>query len=158
MPRNKPEPPRVPAKSSAESLTSRRATPARGRVATWTNLHNTGTRLDKATDDRLTKAAQRTGVGVQAIWETAINVYCDKLRIPKEMPEDAELKIPTPKKNNMGGGKLVMVRLTRNTRARLVEGCLREDLGGRPFISDALNDYFDDLDIPRPEETGESSS
>lgn len=111
--------------------------------------------MDQATDNRMTKAHDRTGKGVRDIREDAINSYCDKLGIPKEMPEDAELKIPAPKKNNMGGGKLTMVRLTRNTRARLVEGCLREDLGGRPFISDALNDYFDDLGIPRPKEPQE---
>ncbi|MGR6915355.1 hypothetical protein ACU635_14015 [[Actinomadura] parvosata] len=98
----------------------------------------------------MTKAHDRTGKGVRDIWEEAINAYCDKLGVPKEMPEDASLKIPAPKKNNMSGGKLVMVRLDRNTRARLVEGCLREDLGGRPFISEALNDYFDSLGIPRP--------
>ncbi|GAA3722658.1 hypothetical protein GCM10022224_104390 [Nonomuraea antimicrobica] len=142
--------------TSADPLTPRRTTaPTRGRVATWTTLRNTGTRLDDATNSRMTKAHDRAGKGVRDIWEEAINAYCDKLGVPQEMPEDAELKIPAPKKNNMGGGKLIMVRLTRNTRARLVEGCLREDLGGRPFISDALNDYFDDLGIPRPKKPQE---
>ncbi|MFI9553659.1 hypothetical protein [Nonomuraea endophytica] len=139
------------ANAEPESVPAKRRPPARGRVATWTNLKSTGARLNRATDWRLTKAAERTGQGVQDIWEAAINAYCDRLGIPQKMPDDASTKLPSPERyQERGGLKLVVVRLTHNTRARLAEACIRQYLGGGEGIVEALNEHFDEVGIPQP--------
>lgn len=127
-------------------------TPERRRVATWMNLINTGTRLDEATNRRLTATCKATGEGLQDVWESAINFYCDKFfpPIPKEIADLTDLEIPrftrTSHSSDEDHGTLVTVRLKQNTRARLVEACHRVRENGGVVITDALNAWFNHLD------------
>ncbi|WP_188194872.1 hypothetical protein [Nonomuraea sp. SYSU D8015] len=121
--------------------------PVRTRAVQWTKGINTGTRFDQDTIERMDLACARTGLGLQAVWEAAINWYCDRLGIPAEMPPGSEkAAIPRPSERAAEAGTLITVRITPNTRARLVAGCHRTGLGGREFIPQALNAWFDHLD------------
>ncbi|MEV4079173.1 hypothetical protein AB0J43_02620 [Nonomuraea fuscirosea] len=134
--------------SLAKPRTRRRA-PARTKAVTWTDRINTGTRLDEDTIERLNDACDRTGLGVQGVWESAINYYCDRLGIPAEMPPGTEREpIPRPSEPpaDPDSLQLITVRLAPNTRGRLVAGCHLEELGGQEFIPAALNAWFDHLD------------
>jgi hypothetical protein len=130
-----------------------RPAPTRTKAVRWTELINTGTRLDEDTIARLDDACDRTGLGVQGVWEEAINYYCDQLGIPAEMPEDSDMTVPRPTEPaaDPASLKLITARITPNTRARLVAGCHVEEQGGQEFIPAALNAWFDHLD-----ETGRS--
>src|SRR5690606_20886155 len=74
----------------------------------------------------------------------------DQIGIPEEMPAGADLKLPFPAEYRMGGQEFVRttVRLTTNTRARLVAVAERIGLGGSETVVDALNAWFDDQGIP----------
>jgi hypothetical protein len=137
------------ARSLAKPRTRR--APARTKAVRWTDLINTGTRLDEDTIARLDDACERTGLGVQGVWEEAINYYCDRLDppIPAEMPPGSENEpIPRPSQPAADPESLTLItaRLTPNTRARLVAGCHQKGLGGQEFIPAALNAWFDQLD------------
>jgi hypothetical protein len=126
-----------------------RSGPQRGKAATWTNRINTGSRLDEDTIERMNDAIHRTGLGLQGVWEQAINYYCDQIGIPAEMPPGSEReRIPRPSEPlaDPESLTLITVRLNPNTRARLVAGCHLEELGGQEFIPAALNAWFDHLD------------
>ncbi|MEV0236796.1 hypothetical protein [Nonomuraea sp. NPDC050786] len=126
-----------------------RTRPARTKAVRWIDLINTGTRLDPDTMERLNDACDTTGLGLQGVWEAAINYYCDQLGVPAEMPPGSERE-PIPRPSTPPGDteqlKLVTTRLTPNTRARLVAGCHVEEQGGQEFIPAALNAWFDHLD------------
>lgn len=123
--------------------------PTRTKAVKWTHLVKTGTRLDEDTIDRLDDACQRTGLGVQGVWESAINYYCDQVGVPAEMPPGSE-RDPIPRSGTPVADPdsltLVTARLTPNTRARIVAGCHMEEQGGQEFIPAALNAWFDHLD------------
>jgi hypothetical protein len=125
-----------------------RSAPARTKAVRWTDLINTGTRLDEDTLSRLDDACERTGLGVQGVWEKAINYYCDQLGIPANMPEHSDTTIPrsTSPAADPNSLKLITARITPNTRARLSAGCHQQELGGQEFIPTALNAWFDHLD------------
>ncbi|SEU46885.1 hypothetical protein [Nonomuraea wenchangensis] len=94
-------------------------------------------------------ACENTGLGVRDVWEQAINYYCDQLGIPEQMPLDnAHDPIPRPSEPaaDPSALKLITARLEPNTRARLIDGCHLEGLGGQEFIPQALNAWFDHLD------------
>ncbi|TMR87810.1 hypothetical protein [Nonomuraea basaltis] len=137
------QPPTPGGKPLAKPQTRR--APARTKAVRWTDLINTGTRLDEDTIERLDDACQRTGLGVQGVWEEAINYYCDQLGIPAEMPPGSDMTVPRPSvpAADPESLKLITARLTPNTRARLVAGCHLEELGGQEFIPAALNAWFD---------------
>jgi hypothetical protein len=123
--------------------------PGRTKAVQWTQLINTGTRLDEDTIERMDDACQRTGLGVQGVWEEAINYYCDQVGVPAEMPPGSErepIPRPTVPAADPDSLTLVTARLTPNTRARLVAGCHQQGQGGQEFIPDALNAWFDHLD------------
>ncbi|SDJ53793.1 hypothetical protein SAMN05421869_1115 [Nonomuraea jiangxiensis] len=122
----------------------------RVREAQWVNLHVTSARLDQDTDERLSAAVERTGQGVQDIWEEAINFFADQNGIPEEMPANADVKLPSPTEYRTAGQDLVhtTVRLTTNTRARLAATASRLGLGGSECVVDALNAWFDELGVP----------
>lgn len=117
-------------------------------------LYTTGARLDDALRERVKTAAQRIGTTQKGVWEAAINAYADRHDVPKEMPEEAAVDLPTPSRHPVarGGPKPVQVRLERNTRARLVEACVRQSRTGGEVIVDALNEYCDHLGIPGPDD------
>ncbi|MFI7136189.1 hypothetical protein ACIBQ1_61845 [Nonomuraea sp. NPDC050153] len=129
-----------------------RSTPTRTKAVKWTDLINTGTRLDPDTLERLDAACEITGLGVQGVWEEAITYYCDRLGIPAEMPEGSE-KEPIPRPSAPAADPesltLITARIKPNTRARLIAGCHHEELGGQEFIPQALNAWFDHLDDSR---------
>ncbi|MFI6889139.1 hypothetical protein [Streptosporangium canum] len=141
------------ATSEAEPLSHQGSAPRRTREAVWTSLKPTGVGLREDTDARLTAAWEQTRLGLQETFEAAINAYCTKLKIPKTMKPDSDLKVPrnpdlVPGVPSEHATRKVVVRLTANTKARLVAGCKKEKMGGLDFVNDALNDYFDDLGIP----------
>ncbi|NRQ34477.1 hypothetical protein HII36_21855 [Nonomuraea sp. NN258] len=128
-----------------------RSTPTRTKKAQWTQLINTGTRLDAHTNERLDNVCASTGLGLQQVWETAINYYCDQFDppIPKTMPDQTDLDIPRFTRRASVDEEeetLVTARITPNTRARLVEACHRQHEPGRVVIPAALNAWFDHLD------------
>jgi hypothetical protein len=126
-----------------------RSAPTRTKAVRWTDLVNTGTRLDEDTIERLDDACERTGLGVQGVWEEAINYYCNQLGIPAEMPPGSErdpLPRPSAPAADPDSLKLITARIAPNTRARLVAGCHMEEMGGQEFIPAALNAWFDHLD------------
>ncbi|MFI9841598.1 hypothetical protein ACIHFD_31500 [Nonomuraea sp. NPDC051941] len=130
-----------------------------GRVFTspkWTGLQPTIAHLFEDIDERLTHALKVTGEGLQETFETAINTYCDALQppVPGEMPEDADLKMPRDPNQPPPGTPTdratappAVVRLTRNTRARLVAACHQEQMGGKAVINDAIEAYLDELGL-----------
>ncbi|MCF6467323.1 hypothetical protein FAF44_02700 [Nonomuraea sp. MG754425] len=122
---------------------------ARTKAVGWTDLVNTGTRLDEDTIDRMNNAIEHTGLGLQGVWEAAITYYCDHLGIPAQMPEGSE-KNPIPRPSTPAADPdsltLITARIKPNTRARLSAGCHLEGLGGQEFIPAALNAWFDHLD------------
>jgi hypothetical protein len=129
--------------------------PQRSRQPVWTKLKPTKAYLLEDTDARLTTACESHGIGLQDVFEAAINSYCDTLNppIPEQMPEDSDLSVPrdpdfVPGVSRDRTTRQVVVRLTSNTKARLVAGCKQERLGGTDFANDALNHYFDQLGIP----------
>ncbi|TMR10236.1 hypothetical protein ETD86_40390 [Nonomuraea turkmeniaca] len=142
-----------PGESSKHSLAQPRTRPTRTKAVKWTDLINTGTRLDEDTIDRMNDAIGRTGLGLQGVWEAAINWYCDQLGIPTKMPPDSDKNIPRPTAPAADPDSLTLItaRITPNTRYRLVAGCHQEEQGGQEFIPTALNAWFDHLD-----ETGQS--
>ncbi|WP_431928701.1 hypothetical protein [Nonomuraea jabiensis] len=154
MPRKEPNPRHVtfaePDKAAAEPPAPRVRRPQRLREVQWTNLLTTSARLDPDTNDRLTAAVDHTGQGVQDIWEEAINFFADRTSIPEEMPAGADLKLPSPTEYRTAGQGLkhTTVRLTTNTRARLVAAASSLGLGGSESIIEALNAWFDELGIP----------
>ncbi|MEU7855161.1 hypothetical protein [Nonomuraea sp. NPDC049141] len=129
---------------------TRRPAPARTKAVRWTDLINTGTRLDEDTIERMNDAVEDTGLGLQGVWEEAINYYCDRLdpAIPAELPPGTE-KDPVPRPSEPAADPdsltLITARLTPNTRRRLLSGCHQEKLGGQEFIPAALNAWFDHL-------------
>ncbi|MGI5281728.1 hypothetical protein ACQEVF_59305 [Nonomuraea polychroma] len=135
---------------------SARTGPRRGRKPQWTKLQPTIAHLYEDIDERLTAALETTGMGLQETFEEAINTYCDALRppIPAEMPEDADLKMPRDPNQPPPGTPVdrptvapAVVRLKRNTRARLVAACHQEQMGGKAVINDAIEAYLDELDL-----------
>ncbi|GAB2918103.1 hypothetical protein ACFMQL_20185 [Nonomuraea fastidiosa] len=116
-------------------------------------VYMTSARLDEATRARVKAAAKKTGTSARGVWEAAINAYADRHRVPAKMPEGAELTLPTPSNHpSKGDLKPVQTRLEENTRARLVALCLRQSRTGSEVIADALNAYFDQLGISRPDD------
>jgi hypothetical protein len=148
----------------AEPLPQRRgAIPQRNRVPVWTALKKTGVRLLKDTDTRLTAACHETQMGLQETMEAAINAYCTKMKIPKTMKDDSDLKVPRDPDFVPGvplgqDTRQIVVRLQANTRARFVAGCKKEKLGGQGFANDALNFYFDALGIPAAADLGQADA
>ncbi|GAA2830425.1 hypothetical protein GCM10020220_073160 [Nonomuraea rubra] len=143
----------------AEPQSTRRGGPRRLRAVRWTNLVPTTIYLYSDIDDRLTTALDDMGMGPQEAWELAINTYCDALQppIPAVFPEPidkANLKVPrdpnppppgTPRDRPVAPGSVV--RLKRNTRARLVAACHQEQMGGMAVLNDAMEAYLDELDL-----------
>ncbi|TMR99571.1 hypothetical protein [Nonomuraea basaltis] len=124
----------------------------RDKVVARPTLYSTGARLDDATRKRVKTAAERTGKNLQGVWEEAINAYASRHGVPETMPQGAEVALPTPRKVKASGGpKPASVRLTENTRARLVAACVQQSRTGGEVIAEALNDFCDRLGIPRPE-------
>ncbi|MEV6157903.1 hypothetical protein AB0L53_46950 [Nonomuraea sp. NPDC052129] len=124
----------------------------RDKVFERPTLYSTGARLDDATRKRVKTAADQTGNGLQGVWEEAINAYASRCGVPETMPKGAEVTLPTPRKaKSSGGPKPASVRLTENTRARLVAVCVQQSRTGGEVIAEALNDFCDHLGIPRPE-------
>ncbi|MEU7911385.1 hypothetical protein [Microbispora bryophytorum] len=130
--------------------------PRRIRKPKWTELHPTVAHLFTDIDERLTGALEATGLGLQDTFEVAINTYCDALRppIPAQMPDDADIRIPRDPNPPLPGtpldrptAKPAVVRLQRNTRARLVAACHQERMGGKALINDAIEAYLDELDV-----------
>ncbi|WP_433355495.1 hypothetical protein ACQP25_16895 [Microtetraspora malaysiensis] len=126
------------------------------RKPTWTELKPTIAHLYTDIDERLTTALEATGMGLQETFEDAINIYCDALRppIPAEMHEDADLKVPRDPNQPPVGTPLdrptappAVVRLQRNTRARLVAACKQGQMGGKAVINDAIEAYLDELEM-----------
>ncbi|MGR6921232.1 hypothetical protein ACU635_43910 [[Actinomadura] parvosata] len=131
------------------SLAGPRTRPSRRKSLQWTDRINTGARLDEDTIARMDEVCEHTSLGVQDIWESAINYYCDQIGIPAELPPGTEReRIPRPSEPAADPESLTLitVRLLPATRARLVAGCRQEGLGGQEFIPDALNAWFDHLD------------
>ncbi|MEW1847668.1 hypothetical protein AB0392_57750 [Nonomuraea angiospora] len=151
--RQRPDPRQVtsqqPGDNASLAQPRTRSTPTRTKAVKWTDLVNTGTRLDEDTIDRMNDAIERTGLGLQGVWEEAITYYCDQLGIPAKMPEGSE-KDPIPRPSAPAADPesltLITARITPNTRARLIAGCHQEELGGQEFIPAALNAWFDHLD------------
>ncbi len=134
-----------PAQQPTAEPQSRR-TPRRIRKPKWTELHPTIAHLYTDLNDRLTAALEVTGMGLQETFEAAINTYCDALQppIPAQMPDDADLKIPRDPNQPPPGtprdqptAPPAVVRLQRNTRARLVAACKQEQMGGKAVLNDA---------------------
>ncbi|MBB5140494.1 hypothetical protein HNP84_010262 [Thermocatellispora tengchongensis] len=96
-------------------------------------------------------------MGLQDVFELAINTYCDALEppIPANMPADANLKVPRDPHQPPPGTPVdrptvkpsAVVRLERNTRARLVAACEQEEMGGKAIINDAIEAYLDELNF-----------
>ncbi|SDL75379.1 hypothetical protein SAMN05421874_128100 [Nonomuraea maritima] len=123
----------------------------RDKVFQRPTLYSTAAKLDEATRARVKAAAEQTGQSIQGVWETAINAYAGRHGAPKQMPEGSEVALPTPRTKKRGGDdKPTAVRLTENTRARLVAVCSRQSRTGSDVIADALTAYCDRLDIPAP--------
>ncbi|WP_336214720.1 hypothetical protein [Nonomuraea sp. LPB2021202275-12-8] len=139
-----------PGKAAAEPQTPERRRPMRVREVQWTGLHSTSARLDPDTDDRLTVAVARTGLGLQGAWEEAINFFANQRGIQEEMPANANMELPSPAEYRTAGQDLARatVRLTTNTRARLAAVASRLGLGGSECVVEALNAWFDELGIP----------
>ncbi|WP_214317106.1 hypothetical protein [Nonomuraea sediminis] len=146
---------RSPEQPTAEPQSARTG-PRRTRKPQWTSLHPTIAHLYTDIDQRLTDGLETTGMGLQETFEAAINTYCDALEppIPAEMPEDADLKMPRDPNEPLPGTPIdrptappAVVRLQRNTRARLVAACKQKQMGGKAVINDAIEAYLDELDL-----------
>ncbi|MEV0994347.1 hypothetical protein [Nonomuraea sp. NPDC050202] len=135
---------------------SGRTKPRGIRKRKWTELQPTIAHLYEDINERLTHALEVTEMGLQETFELAINTYCDALKplIPAEMPENADLKMPrdpfqpppgTPR--DRPTAPPAVVRLRRNTRARLVAACHQENMGGKAVINDAIEAYLDELGL-----------
>ncbi|MFD8529475.1 hypothetical protein ACFV0L_18845 [Streptosporangium canum] len=159
MPRQ-PNPPQpsysAPAQQPTAEPQSGRKPSRRIRKPKWTELHPTITYLYEDINDRLTAALEVTGMGLQETFEAAIATYCDALQppIPAQMPEDADLKMPRDPNQPPPGTPLdrptappAVVRLQRNTRARLVAACHQERMGGKAVINDVIEAYVDELEM-----------
>ncbi|MEV1167419.1 hypothetical protein [Nonomuraea sp. NPDC049784] len=121
----------------------------REKVVARPKLYSTGVRLDDATNQRVRAAAEQTGENLTGVWEAAINAYAGRHGVPKQMPEGSEMSLPTPRRGKSGSGpKPMAVRLTENTRARLVAVCVRQSRTGAEVITEALNAYCDRLGVP----------
>lgn len=111
----------------------------------------TSIRLPEDLDDRLTEHIEHSGVGLQPTIEAAINAYCDHLTppIPAQMSEDADTKVPRDPHRELPGTpkdeavRLAVVRLKPNTRARLAAACKQQNMGGKDFITEAVETYLD---------------
>ncbi|GAA4088352.1 hypothetical protein [Nonomuraea soli] len=145
--------PQEPAQS-AEPPTGRAR---RTKQPVWTERISTGFRLTEEAEDRLTLANERTGLGPQQLVEAAINRSCDELGIPEQMPPGSDLKMPRhlPARTGEPGRQdrpLISIRLSRNTRARLVAAVDREQRYAYDVIEDMLTDYLDKLNAPPAQE------
>lgn len=152
MPR-KPEPPKPPQQPKAEPQSGGR----RIRQPKWTNLHPTIAHLYTETDERLTYALEATGDGLQETFEAVINTYCgDAATHPRghargRRHQAAARPQPVAARHTSRPGhrEACVVRLKRNTRARLVAACKQEQMGGKAIVNDAIEAYLDELAVDR---------